>query len=196
MLGILFVNYCTGGARDGGRGYGILPSHNDNPRTPNPVSHQAQVFGIVNGGREPHDEQEREREQDQTGGSMFTRPKPTQQQQEQQRPTTNPVSHHTQTVVQSLSQTALSPYSDAHTPQLRPQPQTSTTLISPTTLIPQSQPPTQPFSSTTTAPSTQEERQFMLFSTDEQEHEQEHEGDGDGEVNQAGQKPKPPAIQL
>ena len=112
MAGILFVNFVN--RSPGVNGYNSMPS--SHPRTPNPVSHQAQVFGMGNN----HDIEQGASPADRP---MFIRPHASHKSPVPlQRPLTNPVSHHTQTL--SLSQPP--------TPH-QPTPQSQSEVITPTT---------------------------------------------------------------
>lgn len=107
MAGILFVNFFNHSPSS-------MPS--SHPRTPNPVSHHVQVSGMGNN----HDLEQGASPADQ---SVFIRPHASHKSPVPlQRPLTNPVSHHTQTL--SLSQ---SPPPHQPTPQLQSEVTTPTT---------------------------------------------------------------------
>lgn len=100
MIGIVALNFCS--RSSGGGGYDTLPSQN--PRTPNPVSHQAQVSGFA-----ATDDLEQNGGLSSKGGGLggsgggFVRPMANQNRTTAfQRAQTNPVSHQFQ-VAQSLS---------------------------------------------------------------------------------------------
>ncbi len=88
MAGILFVNFFDRSPHSSMR--------SNHPRTPNPVSHQAQVSGMGSN----HDLEQGGSPADR---SVFIRPDASHKSPvPPQRPLTNPVSHHTQSLSQSL----------------------------------------------------------------------------------------------
>lgn len=115
----IFAGLDIGWHRRGGTSYDGLPSARlptGGPRTPNPVSHHSQ-----NSGSGPPDDLEENASQDKSSVSGFIRP---QQSKDRASPfhrmETNPVSHHSQAVAQSLSASSPPPPSQSqhHTKNL------------------------------------------------------------------------------